>query len=268
MQKQRIKNRKDENIILLIALSSHQKGLVFIMHGLGGSKEQPHIVTFADAFKEKGFTVVCFDTTNTFGESEGRYENATTTRYYEDLEDVIFWTQSQQWYQEPFYLAGHSLGGLCIIYYAEHHLKKVKALAPISTVISGKLSLDAPKYKGNDFLQQWKETGWRIEQSKLSPLGTKRLPWSHMEDRFKYDILEKAFTLTLPVLLIVGENDDCTPPEQQRLFYDQLPAEKELHIIKGATHTFKEPYHLQEIKTLFLKWIDRTFDAHMQDTNG
>ena len=59
------------------------------MHGLGGFKEQKHIQTFADAFLENNFTVVLFDTTHTYGESEGKYEDATTTNYYEDLEDVI-----------------------------------------------------------------------------------------------------------------------------------------------------------------------------------
>lgn len=30
---------------------------------------------------------------------------------------------------------------------------------------------------------------------------------------------------------------------------------KEIHIIKGAPHTFKEAGHLAEIKTIFNNWI-------------
>jgi alpha/beta superfamily hydrolase len=66
------------------------------MHGLSGFKEQDHIVTFAQAFKEKGLTVVRFDTTNTLGESDGKYEGATTINYFEDLEDVIKWAQVRE----------------------------------------------------------------------------------------------------------------------------------------------------------------------------
>ena len=55
------------------------------MHGLGGFKEQPHIETFAESFFELDYTVIRFDTTNTFGESEGNYENATVTNYLEDF---------------------------------------------------------------------------------------------------------------------------------------------------------------------------------------
>ena len=117
MKKTFIKNRKGENVSVLVEKSENQKGLAFIMHGLGGFKEQDHIAAFANAFKEKGFTVVRFDTTNTLGESGGKYEDATITNYYEDLEDVVIWAQEQEWYQEPFALSGHSLGGICTLLY-------------------------------------------------------------------------------------------------------------------------------------------------------
>ncbi|MBI3458746.1 alpha/beta fold hydrolase [Candidatus Azambacteria bacterium] len=145
MEKLFIKNRKGENIAVLVEKNESQKGLAFVMHGLSGFKEQDHIAIFADAFKEKDFTVVRFDTTNTFGESDGKYENATMTNYYEDLEDVIKWAQEQKWYQEPFVLSGHSLGGMGTTLYAEKYPKKVLALAPISVVVSGKLIMEAHK---------------------------------------------------------------------------------------------------------------------------
>jgi len=59
-------------------------------------------------------------------------EDASITSYYEDLEDVISWAQSQEWYQEPFALAGHSLGGICTALYAEHHSAILNTLGPYS----------------------------------------------------------------------------------------------------------------------------------------
>ena len=56
MEKFLIKNRKGQKISVLLELNEKQKGLAFVMHGLSGFKEQDHIKTFADAFKEKGFT--------------------------------------------------------------------------------------------------------------------------------------------------------------------------------------------------------------------
>ncbi|MDD2225408.1 MAG: hypothetical protein PHP97_04600, partial [Candidatus Shapirobacteria bacterium] len=86
-----IKNRKNQKISVLIEIIANNKDLVFITHGLGGSKNQPIIEYFAKAFVACDYNIVRFDATNTYGESEGRYEDATTTNYYEDLEDVIFW---------------------------------------------------------------------------------------------------------------------------------------------------------------------------------
>jgi len=110
MKKSFIKNRKDQNIAVIIEKSENQKGLAFIMHALGATKEQPQIETFSKAFKDNNYTVIRFDTTNSCGESDGNYEDATITNYYEDLEDVIDRAKKQDFYKEPFILCGHSLG--------------------------------------------------------------------------------------------------------------------------------------------------------------
>lgn len=254
MEKLGITNRKGQNVVVVLDHTEDANGLAFVMHGLSGNKEQPHILTFAKAFKEKGYTVIRFDTTNTFGESDGKYEDATVTNYYEDLEDVINWAKTQPWYIEPFCLAGHSLGGISITLYAEKHPQEIKGLAPISTVVSGKLSTETTKHQ--KIMTEWQKTGWREEPSTRVPGGAKRLPWSHMVDRLKYDVLPQADKLTMPVLLIVGDEDDATPPEHLQLLYDHLPGRKEIHIINNAPHTFVELQHLAEIKQIFFTWID------------
>lgn len=253
VQKEFIKNRKGQNVIVLVEETKPQTGLAFVMHGLSGFKEQLQIQAMADVFRENGYTVVRFDTTNTFGESDGSYEDATTTNYYEDLEDVIAWATTQEWYQEPFVLAGHSLGGICVALFAEKYPEQVKALAPISTVVSGKLSAETKTSKGE--LQDWKKTGWRTETSSTGKI--KKLKWSHMEDRMKYDLLPDAHQLVMPVLMMVGDQDDFTPLAHQKILYEALPGFKELHIIKNAPHTFIDPAHLAEIKELLKQWLQK-----------
>src|SRR5258708_2914625 len=235
-----IKNRKGQKIVVLVEGENNSAGLGFVMHGLGGFKEQPHVQTVAETLLANHYIAVRFDTTNTFGESDGNYEDATTTNHYEDLEDVISWAKTQPWFKSPFVLIGHSLGGISTALYAEHFPEEVKALAPLGTVVSGKLNLQSPLYRGNNILEQWKKTGWLEEPSKSRPGLIKRLKWSHMVDRQKYDLLPEAAKLTMPVLLVVGENDQPCPPEHQKILFEQLPGLKELHIIPGAPHTFKE----------------------------
>lgn len=255
MKKIAIKNRKGQKIVVLLEEATDPKGLAFVMHGWSGNKEEPHIQTFAESFKVKGYTVVRFDTTNTFGESDGKYEDSTVTTFYSDLSDVIGWAKTQSWYTEPFVLAGHSLGGIAVLLYAENHPKEIKGLAPISTVISGKLSIES---RGKmDSIDDWKRTGWIEEPGPTSPTGVKRAPWSHMEDRLKYDVRPEAHKLTMPVLFIVGDRDESTPVAHQKLLFNKVPGKKEFHIIKGSPHSFVEPEHLKEVKDIFKKWIDK-----------
>lgn len=251
-----ITNRKKQKIAVLVERpEGAAKGLAFVMHGLGGRKDQPHIALYARKFLENGYAAVRFDTTNTYGESDGKYEDATTTNYYDDLEDVIAWAKSQPWYREPFVLAGHSLGGICIALYAERHPEQVKALAPTATVVSGVLSAEAKAQK--ETLEEWKRTGWLVRASTSLPGVVKRLKWSHMEDRMKYDLLPEVHRLTMPVLLLVGEQDEATPSDQQRLLYEHLPGPKELHIIERMEHTPRTPEHLAEVKTIFDAWVKK-----------
>lgn len=258
MVKTKIENRKKEKISVIVNTSENQKGLAFVMHGLGGFKEQDQIQTFATAFAGRGFTTVLFDTTNTIGESDGKYEDATITNYLEDLEDVIDWASDQEWYQEPFCLSGHSLGGICTSLFAENYPEKVLALAPISPVVSGKLSLEASKKYETKDLEEWKKTGWLIKESASKKGLVKKLRWSHMEDRLKYDLIPNVDKLTMPVLIIVGENDTSTPPEHVEILFRAIPGnKKEYHVIKDVPHTFREKQHLAEVKRLFLNWIDK-----------
>ena len=254
MIKQIIKNRKSQKIAVIVDIAPKQKGLAFVMHGLGGFKEQPHIQAFAQAFRKKGYTVILFDATNSIGESHGKLENATMTNYYEDLEDVISWASGQNFYQEPFILCGHSLGAMSAALFAEKNQLKVKALAPISLAVSGKLSEQTPDFK--KISKDWKKNGIREWESSSQPGLIQSLKWSHVLDRRKYDLLPGAAKLNMPVLLIVGDWDDVTPLEHQKIFYKKITGKKQLHIIKNAPHTFVAKEQLDEIKKIIKKWIE------------
>ncbi|MFA4999908.1 MAG: alpha/beta fold hydrolase [Patescibacteria group bacterium] len=252
MQKLFIKNRHDKKICVLVEKPEKPIGLAFVMHGLGGFKEQPHIRAFIRSFLDNNYTVISFDTTNTFGESDGNYSDATTTNYYEDLEDVIAWSKKQNFYQEPFILCGHSLGGICTALYAENYPEEIKALAPIAPVVSGELSFAV---HNPEEMAAWEKSGWRTTIGYSSGLE-KKLKWSHMEDRLKYNLLEKAEKLTMPTIIIVGEFDESCPPAHQEILFKAIPADKkELYIVKAAPHTFRDEEHLKEIYSVMDKWI-------------
>lgn len=249
MKKIFIKNRKNQNISVVVEKVDNQIGLAFVMHGLGDSKDSNHIRTFVNCFLDNNYTVVSFDATNTFGESDGIFEDANITNYYEDFVDVINWVKNQDFFQKPFILCGHSLGAICSAFYAENYPEEIKALAPFSTVINSELSRQ--NYSKKE-LTAWKKTGWLTED--WGAQGKIRLKWSYMEEKEKYDLLKGVSNLTVPVLMIVGELDNCTSPKHQKILFDKLPGKKEMYIIKNAPHTFREEKHLNEIYQILNQW--------------
>lgn len=257
MEKIFIKNRNDKKICVVVEQPQEKpKGLAFVMDGLSGFKESWHVRICAEVFLNNGFVVVTFDVRNTFGESEGGYEYATISSYYEDLEDVIHWSKNQNWYQEPFCLAGFSLGGFCIDQYAENYPMQVRAIASIAAVISGKLDYESYKQYRSKNLVEWESTGFRIDKSASRPWIIKKLNFkNYVADLLKHDLLPNANKLTMPVLIVVGENDTSCPVSTQKIFFNKLLGQKAMHIIKGAPHTFREPQHLKELKEIFDKWI-------------
>jgi len=252
MQKVFIKNRRGQKICILLQIKKRPKGLVFIMHGLGGYKTQSQMNAFARSFNRAGYSIVRFDTGNSFGQSYGKYEDATTTQYYHDLEDVMKWSKKRKWFLKPYVLVGHSLGAGCIALYASRHPSEIKAIAPTASVISGKLSL----YKySKKFLERWKQLGYYDDVSYSGK--KKRLRWHHVVDRLKYNILPQASKLTMPTLMMVGTNDIRTPLKHQRLLYKKIRGPKELHIIRGSEHTFRTKTQLRTIEKIFDKWIQK-----------
>jgi putative phosphoribosyl transferase len=59
-----------------------------------------------------------------------------------------------------------------------------------------------------------------------------------------------------PTLLIVGGNDDVVIGLNQ-IALQQIPAEKELKIVPGATHLFEEPGALEAVAVLARDWFAR-----------
>lgn len=254
MNKVIIKNRKNQSIAAVVNENIDSKGLAFIMHGLGGFKEQPHVRAMAEVFEKADCTTVLFDATNSIGESDGRYEDATMQNYYEDFEDVISWSKAQIWYQQPFYIAGHSLGGYSVLRFAEENPELVKGVFAWAPVISGKFSFEATERIGE--IEQWEKTGWKIRISNSKPGLELRLPWSHMLERQNHDLFPRVENLTMPLAIIVGDEDTSCPLDQQEKFFAAIPEnKKDLYIIKGAQHTFREESHLTQLKEKLAQWL-------------
>ncbi|MGE5392815.1 MAG: alpha/beta hydrolase [Candidatus Saccharibacteria bacterium] len=226
-----VTNRKGHCLAASYESQGNPDRLIILVPGLGGNFDEPHLKAAREVFLKAGFAVLSFDPYNT-GKSGGRYEDITVSGYLSDLEDVLAWARGQLWFKEPFYLTGHSLGGITVGVYAESNPDRVAGLILLSSVISGKLSCESEFYRNN--MEAWQKTGWLIDD-----IG-ERLPWSHMRDRLKYDLASVAGRLVMPVLQIVGSDDEHCPFKDQSVLFQAIPGtKKRLMVVPQAEHCFE-----------------------------
>lgn len=251
MEKIFIKNRKGLKMAVLVEEAENQKGLVFLMHGFLSFKEHPLLVETAKVFKENNFITVSFDATNSLGESEGKMEDGTTTGYFEDLEDVIDWSKKQKWYDNEFFLVGHSMGGYCIAHYATRN-SNVKGLIVFVPKVIGdipnKLELEELETKGHI---EW--------ESHSTPGVSKRKGYKYFEEEKNLNLLKITEKIKCPVLMISGEKDEVIPIEQQKMLFNKIESKKELHIFKDGDHNLKGEENSEELHSFLNNWIKSIF---------
>jgi len=247
-----IKNRKGLKMAVVVDEAENQKGLVFLMHGFIGFKEDPLLKEVATIFKENNYTTVLFDATSSLGESDGKMEDGTMTGYFEDLEDVISWAKSQNFYSEPFFLVGHSLGGYCSANYEINH-HNIKGLVLFSSVVSGKLLQETEDIKS--ILEEWKRSGIREWKSHLNLGVIKKSGYNFIEDGLSHDLLKNAEDIECPVLMIGGDDDNVVPIEQQKMLFDKIKSKKEFYVIKNADHDLRAKENLEELSNIVNNWI-------------
>lgn len=248
----RIKNRNDIALAVVIEGEKNTAGLAFVVHGLGGFKEQIHIRTMAKAFLDKGYVVITYDAANTIGESDGRMEDATLTSYFEDLEDVVKWANTQSWYKEPFIISGHSLGGACSLMFAAKYPEKVTAIAPICPFIAGSLY---EAHSDPALIKHWEKQGYILEPSQGKPGVMKKLGWGLAEDLRAHDVRTIADKIKCPVLFVAGSEDHGLPASEQELVREKLNSPSEIHVIQGMEHNPRSEEHNNELRTILKDWL-------------
>lgn len=227
--KEKIKNRERKNISVVVNINESKKGLVFLVHGLGGYKEQKFLQESSKCLYSLGYTVVSYDSTNTFGESDGEYETATATQYLHDLEDVISWSKDKEWFQK-FILVGHSLGGLIASVHASNN---VEGLVLLNPAISKK-----------------RESDTRIGEVKNPHTGKIHfLKDGFVEDYLKYNPVGSINNLKVPFTVIVSDKDYKRNKEE----FDLL--QTELTIVENTGHNFREKE--EEVGKLVCSWVEK-----------
>lgn len=259
MQKLTLQNRKGLKIVGELETPNQEpKGTCIVQHGYSGFKEQPHVIAMKNAFLEQGFVTFNFDTTNSFGESDGKLEDSRIGLHADDLEDVVTWAKEQDWFVEPLALTGTSMGGYSVLSYAENHPGDVSYCVPVAPVVSGKLIHESNQEKDPDGYKKWQETGWLEKESSSKSGVIKRSPWDLMVEYMNHDLLPQADKLTMPILLIGGSEDTSIPIKHLEILFDAIPeGNKTFEILEGLPHTPRKQEQLELLKSTIANWLEK-----------
>lgn len=220
-------------IAAVIHYTEHgSKGLAILCPGFLDSKDYPHLVQLADSLTGLGYTAVRFDPTGTW-ESDGDIADYTNTQYLADVKSVLEYMATINTYTFVL-LGGHSRGGQISILYAaqDPRISAVLAIMPSS----GKTFTNKRR---TIFKEQGFKTSKRDLPNNKEQYREFRVPYSHVEDRDKYNVMEEVKKVRVPILFFAGEKDDLVLPEDVRLLFINANEPKQFTLLEGLGHDYR-----------------------------
>lgn len=205
--------------------------LAVLCPGFLDSKDYRHLVMLADRLCEEGFTVVRFDPIGVWESSEDISEY-TMTQYLKDIRSVLEYMLERGTYRQVL-LGGHSRGGQMSILYAarDARITHVLGIMPSYGPIEGV------------WREEWEHTGMCIESREVPGDENRKaeyhVPFSHVLDRDRYDLIEDLKNVHVPVLLFSGGQDDIVPSRIVNDIYDAANEPKCYVEIPEARHDYR-----------------------------
>ena len=251
-----VKNSSGEKIAILVEglENKNHKKLAFVQHGLSGHKGQSMVRQPTRAFLDNRFVVVTFDSRYSFGDSDGELEKATLTSFIEDLNAVINWAKTQDFYVEPFALSGHSLGGASVLKYAQDHPHMVSSLVPVAAMVGGKYFIRSRLLNDGVNYRKWQREGKELRQIK-DRKGY--VSFNVVKDMMNYDLVRGASKIVSSTLIVTGENDlSSTIYNNDCLFYN-IYAPKEFAILENCAHLYESKQNQQDLYSIIKNWLEK-----------
>lgn len=193
--------------------------LALVLPGRLDTKDYVHMTTLVDFLADRGYLAVSFDPPGTW-DSPGDIEIYSTTNYIKAINELI-----EHFGNRPTVLVGHSRGGTVAIQAGASN-PAVTAIIPIMA------SYGIPTPPTPEAIAAGVQTSYRD-----LPPGTSRtkeqrefaLQIAYFQDGAQYNSVPVLEGCTKPKLLIYGDKDEFTPPEDVEAIFEKLPEPKMLH---------------------------------------
>lgn len=204
--------------------------ITVICHASGSHKDSRATFNIAKILNDNNINNFRFDFTSC-GESEGRDQDMTMTKLYEDLESVLDYLLDEGY--NYFILIGTSLGGriISLVDIKQYNVKKIILWYP-AIFYRNKLKL----LKNKIFRK--KEEIIAIKNGFYLLHGKKKVSLEYLEQERKINFFNNIIKLNIPMLIIHGNNDSFVN-YCNSVYIAKKHNNAKLIIIEGENHGFK-----------------------------
>jgi pimeloyl-ACP methyl ester carboxylesterase len=221
--------------------------LAVLCHGFLSGKNSTTNRTLTHLLNDRGLATFRFDFFGQ-GESDGSFEEITTSLAVDQTQAALDLVTARGY--DRIGLVGSSFGGL---------------VALLTTAQRRDISCLALKCPVVDFAEELRLTfgpeewaRWQATDTIPNIMGGPdriRLRYNFYKDCLRQIAYEPAEQITVPTLIVQGEQDECVPLHQSQRLRDALGGPKRLDLLPGADHQFTRAEDFLQMTTSISAWL-------------
>ena len=221
--------------------------LALLCHGFLSGKHSTTNKTLTRLLNEQGLATFRFDFFGQ-GESEGPFEAITTTLAIQQTLAALDLMTAKG--HDKIGLVGSSFGGLVAILTAAL-CRGIACLALKCPVVD--FAEELLLTFGPEELARWQDTD--TIPNIMGGTERIRLRYGFYEDCLTHIAYGPAERITIPTLIVQGEQDECVPLHQSRRLYNVLRGTKRLDLLPFADHQFTRGEDFRQMTTAIGEWL-------------
>ena len=198
------------------------KNIVVLGHGVTGNKDRPFVVALGEGLAATGIPALRFSFSGN-GESEGNFRDSTISKEVDDLGAVL---DVLDGYTVCY--VGHSMGGAVGVLRASED-KRIQLLVSLAGMVHTKA------FAQREFGDVTPDDGFMWDEPDCPLSG------AYMDDLTQINtVVDLAPQITVPWLLIHGDEDDVVPIEDSRDILAKANDQTQLIRLQSANHVFSD----------------------------
>jgi len=242
------KNAKGNKLVGVLSNPTNDmsRPIIILCHGFSTGKSSDTYVSLEQRLNKKIVSTFRFDFFG-HGESEGKFEDITTTEAVDDILNAIKFLKKLGY--RKIGLVGTSFGGIASIMAASKtdDLQVLALKSPVSNYEDKYI-----KAETKEELEEWKRKGWKYY---ITGDGKKlRLNYNFYEDFKNNDGYKAVKKIKIPTIIIHGDKDESVPVEQSKKTASLMKNCK-LEIIKEADHRYSKPEDREKMLNLISEFV-------------